>query len=250
MSRSQEKSPSPDRFKSPYLSETALWIITRYTPPRTRLTHGKYAAYQDKHGEWVIGYGSRKLHKHFVGAFTRGTHKEITDQFIQDLEPFAELVRHYVQVPLNRNKRAAVLSYAHSVGIPYFKECRLLKLINDGKSKKQIIREWSPYINTKDLHPEFLRERRRTELNLYLSPDKDVPLLVRHNCKMRQCLLNLAESYIGSPNQVKAIEYLENKLLELDPGEEIIRRFFRYWNEKPSGQLSAPRIGPQFPIDL
>lgn len=67
---------------------------------------------------------------------------------------------------------------------------------------------------------------------------------------MRQCLLNIGESYIGSPNQIKAIEYLENKLLEWDPEEDVIRRFFRYWNEKPSGQLSAPRPGSQFPIDL
>lgn len=250
MPRLPEKSQSPDKYKSPYLSDTALWILTRYTVPRTKLTHDRYAAYQDKHGEWVIGYGSRKLKNHFVGAFTRGTHKEITNQFIKDLEPFAELVRHYVQVPLNTNKRAAILSYAHSVGIPYFKECHLLHLINENKSKKQIIKEWSPYINRKYLYPEFLRERRRTELNLYLSPDKNVPLHIRHDCKLKQCLLNIGESFIGSPNQVRAIEYLETKLLEWDPSGETIRRFFRYWNEKPGGQMSAPRLGSQFPVDL
>ena len=50
-------------------------------------------------------------------------------------------------VNLNKNKRAALLSFAHSIGIQSFKTCRLLELINNYASKLKIIKEWSPYIN-------------------------------------------------------------------------------------------------------
>ena len=67
---------------------------------------------------------------------------------------------------------------------------------------------------------------------MYMAPDKEVPLLFEHKCKLNQCLLNIGESYLGTPNQVKAIEYLERKLLELDPSQETLRRFWRYWNQE------------------
>ena len=35
-------------------------------------------------------------------------------------------------------------------------------------------------------------------------------------------------------------KYLEKKFKEFDPSGEILRRFFRYWNEKPSG-LGSPK---------
>lgn len=143
-------------------------------------------------------------------------------------------------MPLNAKKKAAVLSYAYSLGIPTFKECALLHLINSRATRKEIIREWSPYINRKNFYPENLRERRRVELNTYLAADKEVPLFIKHDCQMRQCLLNVAENYKGTPNQIKAIEYLERKLLEWDPSQEVVRRFFRYWNQEQGG-LGSPR---------
>jgi hypothetical protein len=159
---------------------------------------------------------------------------------VQDLKNFSTLVAHHVVMPLNAKKKAAVLSYAHSLGIPTFKECALLHLINSRAGRKEIIREWSPYINRKGFYPENLRERRRVELNTYLAADKEVPLFIKHDCQMRQCLLNVAENYKGTPNQIKAIEYLERKLLEWDPSQEVVRRFFRYWNQEQGG-LGSPR---------
>jgi len=143
-------------------------------------------------------------------------------------------------MPLNEKKKAAVLSYAHSVGLPAFKESVLLSLINSRASRKEIIREWSPYINRKDFYSELTRERRRVELNTYLAADKEVPLFIKHNCQLKQCLLNVADNYKGTPNQIKAIEYLERKLLEWDPSQEVVRRFFRYWNQEQGG-LGSPR---------
>jgi hypothetical protein len=145
-------------------------------------------------------------------------------------------------VPLNGNQKSALLSFAHNLGISSFKQCKLLELINSLAPKKEIIREWSPYINTLWRSAgETMIERRRVELDLYLAPDKEIPTQIQHKCATKICLLNLAETYNGCPAQIKAIEYLERKMVEWDPSGETLRRFFRYWSEKPSGLGSPPR---------
>lgn len=173
--------------------------------------------------------------------FTRATKKEITEQLIKDLEEFADKIQYYVVMPTAPKKRAAILSYAYSIGLIAFKECRLLQLINKRASKTSIIKEWSPFINPAYRGAsESLKERRRVELNTYLAPDAQVPLFTPHKCLLKHCLLDIAESYAGTPTQIKAIEYLERKILEWDPTEETIRRFFRYWNQEQGG-LGSPK---------
>lgn len=202
---------------------------------------GQFASYKEEDEDiWRIGYGSTKINKHWVSSKEKATQAEIFKQLTIDLKEFSKLVAHYVVMPLNEKKKAAVLSYAHSVGLPAFKESALLNLINSQASKKEIIREWSPYINRQHFYPELTRERRRVELNVYLAADKEVPLFIKHNCQLKQCLLNVADNYKGTPNQIRAIEYLERKLLEWDPSQEVVRRFFRYWNQEQGG-LGSPR---------
>ena len=232
---------SPKKYTNIFLNDTAVKLVQLYTPARTHCGFGRFAAYKTIHGEWRIGYGSKRLGKSWVGMFSRATQKEIEEQLVRDLEEFADKVQHYVAMPTAPKKRAALLSYAHSVGLVIFKECQLLDLINRRASKNAIIKEWSPFINPayRSADP-FLKERRRVELNTYLAPDAQVPLFTEHKCMLRHCLLDIGESYMGTPNQIKAIEYLERKLLEWDPTEETIRRFFRYWNQEQGG-LGSPR---------
>ena len=241
MSPTPAASSSPKKYNSPFLSDTAVKLIQYYTPARTHCGFGRFAAYKTEHGEWCIGYGSKRIGKRWVGAFTRATLKEIEEQLVRDLEEFAPKVAHYVAMPTNLKRRAALLSYAHSIGLAAFKECRLLELINSYASKNAIIKEWSPYINVKYRYADpFLKERRRVELNTFLAPDDQVPLFTKHKCPLKHCLLNIGETYMGTPNQIKAIEYLERKVLEWDPTGETIRRFFRYWNQ-PQGGLGSPK---------
>ena len=87
---------------------------------------------------------------------------------------------------------------------------------------------------------ESMVARRRVELDMYFAADKEIPTFYRHECHTEACLLNLVETYNGSSNQIRAIEYLEKKFKELDPSGKVLRRFFRYWNEKPSG-LGSPK---------
>ena len=239
----RKKKQEDEHNKHPFLTERGIELIRRYTAPRTDIGMGRFASYKD-YGEdiWRIGYGSKKLGKRWVSWTEKATRKQIEDQLVEDLKEFSDLVAQYVFVPLNDNKKAALLSFAHSLGIASFKQCRLLELINSLAPKKEIIREWSPYINTLwRSGGEAMIARRRVELDTYLVPDKEVPTQIQHKCATKICLLNLAETYNGSPTQIKAIEYLEKKMVEWDPSGEILRRFFRYWSEKPSGLSSPPR---------
>jgi GH24 family phage-related lysozyme (muramidase) len=194
----------------------------------------RYAPYRAKEdGPWFIGYGSKRVGRGAVTPFTRCNRKEVEKQLERDLEDFVFILQDLIFFPLNEKKKAAILSYAYSIGITKFKDCRLLSLINSNADRTEIIKEWSPFINKELLWNTKLTDRRRSELDLYLQPDNDVPLLVEHHCKLPKCLLNVAENFNGSPQQVKAIEFLEEHLLRLDPKCEIIDEFFRLWNQRP-----------------
>ena len=184
--------------------------------PRTNIGMGRYASYKE-YGEdiWRIGYGSKKLGKRWLSSTDKATEEEIDLQLEEDLKEFSDLVANYIFVPLNTNRKAALLSFAYSIGICSFKTCRLLELINSSAGKTKIIREWSPYINQIWLSGgDVMRDRRRVELDTYYAADKEIPTLVPHRCRVKRCLLNLPETYTGVPNQLKAIEYLEKKLAE------------------------------------
>ena len=206
---------------------------------------GRFAAYKD-YGEanWRIGYDSLKLGKRRVAYNEKAGRAEIEKQLVEDLKEFSKEISQYVYVPLNRHKKGAVLSFARSVGILGFKNSKLLELINRHASKKEIISEWSPYINRYWLcGGDRMRDRRRAELNAFLSADKEIPTFTKHNCHTSICLLNLAETYNGAPNQIKAVEYLEKKIKEWDPTGHALRRFYRLWSQPPTGLGNQVRFG-------
>lgn len=189
-----------------------------------------------------IGYGSKRLGKRWINCHEKATRAEIEKQLIEDLKEFSKEVEQYVYVPLNENKKAAILSFAYHVGIGSFKDTRLLQLINSHASKADIIKEWSPYINKIWLSGgEQVVNRRRVELDTFFAGDKEIPTFTKHNCRVDFCLLNLAETWNGSPSQIRAIEYLEDKLSILDPSGATIRHFGRLWKQKPAGLASPPR---------
>ena len=217
-----------------FYTEYAFELVRRYTPCRIHVGFERYSSYKatEEDGPWLIGYGSKKLGRHTVTPFTKASRKEVEEQLSRDLEIFAEYVGDLVYMPLNEKKKGAVVSYAESVGLSYFKDCKLLSLINRGATKTEIIREWSPFIKKYSQSDQNYVDRRRTELDLFLQNDVEVPLLVEHKCVLPQCLLNIAANYCGTPQQVAAIEYLENELVKLNPGGEIVDKFFKMWNQK------------------
>jgi len=233
-----------DKLKYPFFTDKGFELIKRTTAPRTFIGMGRYASYKD-YGDliWYIGYGSTTINGRELLASDKATQEEIEKEFEKDLKEFSNLVKEYVFVPLNSNRKAALLSFAYSIGISSFKTCRLLELINNGASKNKLIREWSPYINQIwQSGGDLMITKRRLELDTYLAASKEIPTLFPHRCHFRgkKCLLNLVETYNGAPNQLKAIEYLEKKLLTFDPSGQVLKRFFRYWSQKPTGLGSLP----------
>ena len=230
-----------DWAEYPLLSPKGLQLIKRHTQPRIHLGMGRFGSYKE-YGEniWRIGYGSKKLGKHFISSREIATIQEIEAQLITDLKNFSKEIEPYIQVKLNKNRGAALLSFAHNVGLAAFKNSYLVELINKHASKAEIIREWSPYINTLwRSGGESIINRRRAELDTFLAGDKEIPTFTKHSCKLQTCLLNLPETYTGAPTQIKAIEYLEGKLLNWDPSGHSLKHFFRLWNQKPGG-LGSP----------
>ena len=226
-----------------FFTEKGYTLVKKYTVPRIYLGMGKYAAYKN-FGEdtWKIGYGSKSINGHLLDCDDKASQEEIDKQFYDDLKDFSEQVEKYVFVNLNKSKKAALLSFAHSIGINSFKSCKLLDLINSYASKNKIIKEWSPYINHIWMSGgDLMTSRRRSELDMYFAPDKEIPTFYRHKCHAKVCLLNIAETYNGSATQIKGIEYLEKKIKEMDPSGNVLRQFFRYWNSTPSGLGSPSR---------
>lgn len=234
--KSTSHNESTEKFKDhPFLTWKGIELVKMYSAPRTNLGMGTFASYKD-YGDsnWRIGHGSYFIKKRPVGAKDRLTRAEIDAQLVEDLKEFSEYVNQYVFVRTNSNKKAALLSFAFSIGVQSFKKSRLLELINTFANKKEILREWSPYINTLwRSGGQTMIDRRRTELNLYYAPQETMVAAAYHKCESKYCLMNLAETWNGGTQQVRAVEYLEKKLSEFDPSGEVVRRFFRYWNERP-----------------
>ena len=63
---------SPKEYNNPFLNDTAVKLIQIYTPARTDCGFGRFAGYKTEHGEWRIGYGSKRLGKSWVGMFKIG----------------------------------------------------------------------------------------------------------------------------------------------------------------------------------
>ena len=119
MSSRDRKDPYKEH---PLLTELGIHIIKRYTTPRTYIGMGRFASYKD-YGEstWRIGYGTKLIGERPVAHNEKLSEKEVNSLFVEDLKRFSDEVSNYVYVPLNKNRKAALLSFAHSVGLVGFK---------------------------------------------------------------------------------------------------------------------------------
>ena len=93
----------------------------------------KTKAYKDAGGVWTIGYG------HTAAAGTPAprqgmviTASEAESILLKDLTQYEAAVENNVNVKLNDNQFAALVSFAFNVGINAFKNSTLLKKLNSG----------------------------------------------------------------------------------------------------------------------
>lgn len=229
--------------KESFVIPEVVAIILKYGAAGTYTGSGRFASYKDKEqGIYLIGYKSKEMRGLPVGINTRATCLEVEQQLIKDLIELEKYVEHYLIMPLNKKKKAAVLSYAHDVGLPTFKESKLLELLNTKASKKTIVKEWSPFINPEYKYkPEWFINRRRSELDLFLCHDKEIPQFTPHKCHLNRCLLNIADTAFINPNHIRAIEYLEKNIAKWDADGTVMKQFWRCWSTKPAN-IGSPRL--------
>ena len=166
-----------------YANEYAYKLISYYATARTFTGFGLYASYKDR-GEsiWRIGFNSSEIRGKVISGTTKATEEEIYEQLKLDLEKLSYKIARLIFWPLNKKKKAAILSYAFSIGFPAFKTDKLLDIVNKGNKRKEIIKFWSPFINKDWMYKgERFIDQRRSELDLFLAADKEVPTLIKHN---------------------------------------------------------------------
>lgn len=88
----------------------------------------KLTAYQDIVGVWTIGYGcTQGVHGGMVI-----TQQEAEAMLMKELSTFEQGVARYVQVALNDNQFAALVSFSYNLGLGSLQKSTLLRLLNSG----------------------------------------------------------------------------------------------------------------------
>ena len=137
-------------------------------------------AYQDPMGVMVIGSGHTLSEKELASGklvidgkevdYTVGlTSKQARDLLDQDLEPIRRAVDELVNVPINKNQRDALVSFAFNVGLGTLKESALLKALNDG-NYTAVPAEFMKWTRAGGMELPGMLQRRKEEVELWNKP--------------------------------------------------------------------------------
>ncbi|CAM1656292.1 Glycoside hydrolase [Bartonella choladocola] len=125
-------------------------------------------AYRDAGGVWTIGYG------HTAAAGTPVPHvgmviteAEAESILLKDLAQYEAAVENNVNVKLNDNEFAALVSFSFNVGINAFKKSTLLKKLNSG-NYEAVPSELMKWVKAGGKKVQGLVNRRRAEGYLWM----------------------------------------------------------------------------------
>jgi len=150
-------------------------------------------AYQDVGGVWTIGYGFTKD----VSEGDTITQEQADLRLVDEVESFASIVDHQVQVPLNPNQRDALTSFVYNIGSNAFQRSTLLDLLNQGDyaGASNEIPRWDRIHNVEN---QGLANRRHAEQELfdtYAAPIPEPEPVVVTKAKPEP----VVETDVGSP---------------------------------------------------
>lgn len=128
-------------------------------------------AYQDSVGVWTCGYGST------FNPFTKVKVKQgdKIDQLTalkwlqQELNQVQTVVKDSLTVLINGNQLNALTSFAYNVGTGNLKRSTLLKLLNAGKPKEEVAKQFLLWNKAGGQVLKGLTIRRQAEAALFLS---------------------------------------------------------------------------------
>lgn len=127
-------------------------------------------AYLDIVGVPTIGYGCTKgVTQEDVKNKRTITKQEAEDMLMRELAEFERGVPACVNVPLNENEFAALVSFAYNLGLGSLQRSTLLKLLNAG-DKDKAAEEFLKWNKAGGKEVKGLTNRRIDERKLFLTP--------------------------------------------------------------------------------
>jgi lysozyme len=129
----------------------------------------RYSKYPDA-GGFAIGIG------HFIKPGEENllnktlTQQEVLDLFNKDFKEVLNTVNTNVKVPLNKNQKLAMLSYAWNVGPNAFKNSQLVKRLNEGNYTGAAVLFPTSIVTSQGVFNQGLVNRRKLEQQLFSKP--------------------------------------------------------------------------------
>jgi GH24 family phage-related lysozyme (muramidase) len=129
----------------------------------------RYTKYPDA-GGFAIGIGHFiKPDEGYLLSKTL-TQQEVLDLFKKDLKEVLNTVNTNVKVPLNKNQKLAMLSYAWNVGPTAFKNSQLVKRLNEGNYTGAAVLFPTSIVTSQGVFNQGLVNRRKLEQQLFSKP--------------------------------------------------------------------------------
>lgn len=122
-------------------------------------------AYKCPAGVWTIGYGTTE----YVTPGDTVTEEEACDMLRNDVQEAADAIDDLVDVELNQPQYDALCSFIYNVGRSAFENSTMLKMLNQGKSAKEIGPQFDKWIKANGQVVSGLIRRREAEKEMFLS---------------------------------------------------------------------------------
>jgi GH24 family phage-related lysozyme (muramidase) len=129
----------------------------------------RYSKYPDA-GGFAIGIG------HFIKPGEENllnktlSQQEVLDLFNKDFKEVLNIVNTNIKVPLNKNQKLAMLSYAWNVGPTAFKNSQLVKRLNEGNYTGAAVLFPTSIVTSQGVFNQGLVNRRKLEQQLFSKP--------------------------------------------------------------------------------
>lgn len=130
-------------------------------------------AYLDTDGTAVIGYGQPKIAGVAVSMGESITQPQAEAALAEELRLIQRQILNLVEVDLNTNQLAALISLSYNVGFKFIRDSTLIQKLNSGNyadAANEFLRWDKADVNGRIVQLEGLSRRRRLEKQLFLVP--------------------------------------------------------------------------------